>query len=387
LALNFDGPDSDPVRRYFIENALHWVAEYGIDALRLDAVHAIADASERPFLQELATELHALGDRLGRRVYGIAESDLNTLGFLRSPDHGGCGLDAQWTDDFHHALHTLLTGENSGYYRDFGCLGQLAKSYQGGFIYTGQYSPFRRRRHGVPAAEMAGYRHVVCSQNHDQTGNRMRGERLTALVSFESLKLAAGAVLLSPFLPLLFMGEEYGEPAPFQYFVSHSDEDLIAAVRNGRKEEFAFFGWNEDPPDPQAEETFQRARLDHTLREQEPHRTLEAFYRELIRLRRSLPALRNLSKENVEATALENERILLVRRREEGSEILIALNFGPEEVEGAPLSLPEGRWRKLLDSSEDRWRGPGTLVPETVSLPGEAAPRLVGRAVVVFERE
>ncbi|HSN85867.1 MAG TPA: malto-oligosyltrehalose trehalohydrolase [Thermoanaerobaculia bacterium] len=386
LALNFDGPDSDPVRRYFIENALYWVAEYGIDALRLDAVHAIADASERPFLQELATELHALGDRLGRRVYGIAESDLNTLGFLRSPERGGCGLDAQWTDDFHHALHTLLTGEKRGYYHDFGGLGQLAKSFQEGFIYTGQYSPYRRRRHGVPAAEMAGYRHVVCSQNHDQTGNRMSGERLTALVSFESLKLAAGAVLLSPFLPLLFMGEEYGEPAPFQYFVSHSDEDLIAAVREGRQEEFASFGWNEEPPDPQAEDTFARCRLDPSLREREPHRTLEAFYRELIRLRRSLPALQTLSKENVEATALEQERVLLVRRWENGSEILVALGFGPEEGEGAPLPLPEGRWRKLLDSSAERWRGPGTLVPETVSLPGEALPRLAGRGVVVFER-
>ncbi|HEX2642697.1 MAG TPA: malto-oligosyltrehalose trehalohydrolase [Thermoanaerobaculia bacterium] len=377
LALNFDGPDSDPVRAFFVENALHWVAEHGIDALRLDAVHAIADAAERPFLQELATELHALGDRLGRKVYGIAESDLNTLFFLRSPDRGGCGLDAQWTDDFHHSLHTLLTGERSGYYRDFGCLSHMAKAMAGGFVYTGQPSPFRRRRHGVPADELDGSRHVVCSQNHDQTGNRMRGERLTSLVSFESLKLAAGAVLLSPFLPLLFMGEEYGEPAPFLYFVSHSDEDLIEAVRKGRAEEFASFGWQEEPPDPQGEETFQLSQLDRRLREQEPHCTLEAFYRELIRLRKSLPALRNLSKESVTVTTREDKGVLLVHRRADGHEAIVALNFSPEGGV-ARLELPEGRWRRLIDSSNERWGGPGGS--------GDDPPHLVSRAVALFER-
>jgi maltooligosyltrehalose trehalohydrolase len=378
LALNFEGPDSDPVRAFFIENALHWVAEHGIDALRLDAVHAIADASERPFLQELATELHALGERLGRRVHGIAESDLNTLFFLRPPERGGCGLDAQWTDDFHHSLHALLTGERSGYYKDFGGLSHLARAMQGGFVYTGQPSPFRRRRHGVPADELEGFRHVVCIQNHDQTGNRMHGERLTALASFESLKLAAGAVILSPFLPLLFMGEEYGEPAPFLYFVSHSDEDLIEAVRKGRAEEFASFGWQEEPPDPQGEETFQLSRPDRTLRDREPHRTLEAFYRELIRLRKSLPALRNLSKESVTVTAREKEGALLVHRQGEGHEAVVALNFSPEGG-AARLELPEGSWRKLLDSSDERWSGPGGSGED-------APPRLAGRAVALFER-
>ena len=378
LALNFDGPDSDPVRAFFIENALHWVAEHGIDALRLDAVHAIADASERPFLQELGTALHTLGDRLGRKIYGIAESDLNTLFFLRSPDRGGCGLDTQWTDDFHHSLHTLLTGERSGYYQDFGCLSHMAKAMAGGFVYTGQPSPYRRRRHGVPAEELDASRHVVCSQNHDQTGNRMRGERLTSLVSFESLKLAAGAILLSPFLPLLFMGEEYGEPAPFRYFVSHSDEDLIEAVRKGRAEEFASFGWHEDPPDPQGEETFQLSRLDRTLRDREPHRTLEAFYRELIRLRKSLPALRNLSKDRVTVTAREEKGVLLVHRRADGHEAVVALNFSPEG-EAASLDLPEGAWRKLLDSSEECWGGKEGSGEDT-------PPRLAGRAVALFER-
>ncbi|HSK75294.1 MAG TPA: malto-oligosyltrehalose trehalohydrolase, partial [Thermoanaerobaculia bacterium] len=204
LALNYDGPYSDPVRRYFLENAFAWIADYHVDGLRLDAVHAIADNSERPFLQELGTEIRSLADRLLRRVHVFPESDRNTLFYLRRPERGGCGFDAQWTDDFHHSLHTLLTGERSGYYQDFGSLDQMAAAMAGGFVYTGQYSPYRRRRHGVPAGEMSGERHVVCSQNHDQTGNRMNGERLASLTDFESLKLAAGAVLLSPFLPLLF---------------------------------------------------------------------------------------------------------------------------------------------------------------------------------------
>ncbi|HEX7184674.1 MAG TPA: malto-oligosyltrehalose trehalohydrolase [Thermoanaerobaculia bacterium] len=381
LALNYDGPDSDPVRALFIENALCWIAEYHFDALRLDAVHAIADQSERPFLQELATALHDLGGQLGRPVHGIAESDINTLFFLRPPGRGGCGLDAQWTDDFHHALHVQLTGERSGYYQDFGGLPQLAKAMAGGFIYTGEYSEFRRRRHGAPAEEVEAWRHVVCAQNHDQTGNRMNGERLTSLVSFESLKLAAGAVLLSPFLPLIFMGEEYGETAPFLYFVSHSDEDLIQAVREGRKEEFAAFGWREEPPDPQSEETFERSRLDHDLREQGHHRILHNFYRELLRLRRSVPALAHLDKETVETTVLGD--VLLVRRWHPGpavvNEVLIALSFADDP---ATISLPEGPWRKILDSSDDGWGGPGSEVPEAV----EVEVRVLPRSVVVFER-
>jgi len=351
LALNFDGRDSDPVRRYFVENALHWIADFHVDGLRLDAVHAIADNSERPFLQELGQEVADLAGKLGRRVHIFPESDLNTLFFLRSREHGGCGFDAQWTDDFHHSLHTLLTGERSGYYQGFGTLDQMAKALAGGFVYTGQYSPFRRRRHGVPADGLSGARHVVCIQNHDQTGNRMNGERIASLVDFESLKLAAGAVLLSPFLPLLFMGEEYGETAPFLYFVDHSDPDLIEAVRNGRKEEFASFGWREESPDPQSEETFERSRLDPPQRESGWHAELYAFYRELIRLRKTVPALARPSKEGVEAISLEAERAILLRRRNGESEALIVFNFSEEEQK---LPLPDGDWRKVLDSAEER---------------------------------
>jgi maltooligosyltrehalose trehalohydrolase len=368
LALNFDGRETDAVRRYFVENALHWIADFHLDGLRLDAVHAVADNSERPFLQELGQDVKALAARLGRPAYIFPESDLNTLFFLRPPERGGCGFDAQWTDDFHHCLHTLLTGERSGYYADFGGLDQMAKAMAGGFVYTGQYSPFRRRRHGVPADEMAGSRHVVCSQNHDQTGNRMMGDRLSTLVDYESLKLAAGAVLLSPFLPLLFMGEEYGETAPFLYFVDHSDPDLVRAVREGRKEEFAAFGWREEPPDPQSEETFARCRLVQCQHESSRHKTLHAFYGELIRLRKSVPALANLSKKDVEVTAFEAEGVIVVRR---GGEVVIFYNFA-EEARQVPL--PGEAWRKVLDSAEERWEGAGS---------GEGLGR---RSVVVFVR-
>ena len=388
LALNFDGRDCDPVRSYFIENALHWIAEYHFDGLRLDAVHAIADASERPFLQELGAALRDLSDRLGRPVYAFPESDLNTLLFLRQPDRGGCGLHAQWTDDFHHSLHTLLTGERSGYYEDFGSLAQMAKAMDGGFVYTGQPSAFRRRRHGVPADEIEAWRHVVCSQNHDQTGNRLQGERLTELVSFESLKLASGAVILSPFLPLLFMGEEYGEPAPFLYFVSHSDEDLVESVRTGRKEEFSDFVWQGDPPDPQAVETFERSRLHQSLRDLGRHRVLEDFYRELLRLRKTLPALAHLAKESVRATPLEDRNVLLVRRVPsdpgQASPVLIVLAFADEKSEPARLLLHEGPWRKILDSADERWGGPGGRIPDVVEEGGEVL--VAARSVVVLER-
>jgi maltooligosyltrehalose trehalohydrolase len=388
LALNYDGPECDPVRGYFLENALHWLAEYHFDGLRLDAVHAIADNSERPFLQELGTAVRELAERLGRPLYAFPESDLNTLLFLRPADRGGCGLHAQWTDDFHHSLHTLLTGERSGYYEDFGSLAQMAKSMAGGFAYTGEPSTFRRRRHGVPADEVEAWRHVICSQNHDQTGNRMQGERLTALVPFESLKLAAGAVLLSPFLPLLFMGEEYGERAPFQYFISHSDPDLVKAVQEGRKEEFSGFLGQGEPPDPQGQETFERSRLDPSLREKGEHRALENFYRELLRLRKSIPALAHLSKDSVTATPFEEQKVLLVRREEPGSavfnEILFALSFAEEGSEPARIPAPEGSWRKILDSADERWGGSGGRVAERVEDGGEIL--VAARSVVVLER-
>ncbi|MBI5440985.1 MAG: malto-oligosyltrehalose trehalohydrolase, partial [Deltaproteobacteria bacterium] len=225
-AVNFDGVDSDEVRRFFLQNALHWFERYHVDGLRLDAVHAIHDESARPFLGELAEQVGRLGKTCGRPLHLVAESDRNDPRVVRPAEAGGLGLDALWLDDLHHALHSLLTGERAGYYADFGRLGQLAKCYREGFAYSGEYSTYHQRRQGASSRQLPGERFVVFAQNHDQVGNRRLGERLANLVPFEALKLAAGAVLLSPFVPLLFMGEEYGEEAPFLCFVDHGDPEL-----------------------------------------------------------------------------------------------------------------------------------------------------------------
>ncbi|MBI2953654.1 MAG: malto-oligosyltrehalose trehalohydrolase [Chloroflexi bacterium] len=389
-AINFDGPDSDDVRRFFVENATHWFAEFHVDALRLDAIHAIKDFSATPFLQELATATHSLAERLNRRLHLIAESDLNDARVIRSPEIGGLGLDAQWSDDFHHALHSLLTGERAGYYQDFGGVGHLARAFREAFVYSGQYSPFRRCRHGNSPRLNSARQFVVCSQNHDQTGNRMLGERLSQLVAFESLKLAAGAVLLSPFVPLLFMGEEYGETAPFQYFTSHSDRALIEAVRKGRREEFATFNWQGEVPDPQAETTFLRSKLRHHLRRDGHHRALWEFYRELIRLRAALPPLAHLSLESIDVASDEETKTLFVRRWTQQDQVFMLFNFGDGEAV-VPVRVQPGQWRKEMDSSEQRWLGGGSLLPQQLSLEaqaqGEMTLTIQRRAFVVFSRE
>ncbi len=370
LAVNFDGAGSDEVRRFFIENAAYWIRDFHFDALRLDAIHAIFDRSAIPLLQELGDATHGLAASLGRRIYAIAESSLNDSRILRPAEQGGCGLDAQWSDDLHHCLRVLLTGDRSGYYRDFGDFTQLVKAYREGYVYTGEYSVYRGRRHGNSSRDIPAHRFVVCSQNHDQVGNRRLGDRPSTLLSLEALKLAAGAVLLSPFIPLLFMGEEYGEIAPFQYFVSHSDPNLIEAVRRGRREEFAAFDWQGEVPDPQDLQTFLRSQLHWELRMQGQHRVLLEFYRELLGLRRSHPALALLSKDHQEVVGDASRKVLMLRRWCENGEACVLMNFG---TEAAQVSLPAGRWRKLLDSTDQRWLGPGSRVAESVESTGGQA--------------
>lgn len=382
-AINFDGPYCDEVRRYFIDNALYWQTEFHVDALRLDAVHAIPDFSARTFLEELVDETGRRAERLSRQFYLIAESHSNDVRLTNPRERGGYGLHAQWSDDFHHALHTLLTGERESYYQDYGELEHLAKAYREGFVYSGQYSPARRRRYGSPSCDTPAERFVVSLQNHDQVGNRMRGDRLSETLSQEELYLAAAAMLLSPYVPLLFMGEEYGETAPFQYFTSHGDAALVEAVRAGRREEFAEFGWQGEAPDPQDEQTFLRSKLDHGLARQGRHARLRDFYRELIRLRKSLPALARLNKEAQEVT--QGQGVLCVRRRADGDEVCLLLNFNPSET---PLTWPApgGEWRKLLDSSALPWRDARPRLPDQFVADGAASLPVPGRAAALFRR-
>jgi maltooligosyltrehalose trehalohydrolase len=385
-ALNFDGPHSDEVRRFFIENALYWVTEFHIDALRLDAVHAIVDHSAVPFVEELAEAVHHRAEQLRRRVHVIAESNLNDARLVRPREMGGYDLDAQWNEDFHHCLHALLTGERAGYYQDFGGFGQLVKAFSEGFVYSGQYSPYRRCRHGNSSRDVPAHKFVVFSQNHDQVGNRMLGERLSQLVPFEGLKLAAGVVLLSPFIPLLFMGEEYGEMAPFQYFVSYSDADLVEAVRRGRREEFSAFEWKGEPPDPQDEGTFLGSRLNRGLRGEGHHAVLFEFHKEMLRLRRTIAALASLSKEQMEVLGHEKEQVLFLRRWSGNSEVFAVFNFGNAEATLA-LEVSKGRWRKVLDSADERWQGEGSSLPQMPHLEGESTLALSAMSLALFEKE
>jgi maltooligosyltrehalose trehalohydrolase len=369
-AINFDRAQSDHVRRYFIENALQWVEDFHFDALRLDAVHAITDTSAQPFLGELAAAVHRRAAELGRRIYLFPESDLNDARIVSSDPVCGYGLDAAWNDDFHHCIHTLLTNERQGYYGDFGSTAQLARAFSEGFVYSGQESKYRGRRHGNSSKSLGAEKFVVFAQNHDQVGNRRLGERLSSLVSFEGLKVAAGLVLLSPFLPLLFMGEEYGETTPFLYFVSHGDPALIEAVRKGRREEFSRFAWEGDIPDPQDESTFARSRIEWNSRCAESHAVLREFYKELLQLRREDPVFCRHDKNNLEAVPFDSPKALSLRRWHDSHQRLAIFTF---EKNSAPvrISLPEGAWEKLLDSSDSRWNGPGTGAPDRIESSGE----------------
>jgi len=384
--LNFDGPYSDEVRRFFIENAIYWLTEFHIDALRLDALHAILDISSYPFLEELSVAFHKQMEQLKRKAYLIGESAANNARLIRPRELGGYGLDAQWNDDFHHSLHVLLTSEQNGYYQDYGQLQDLVKAFQEGFVYSGQYSHYRQRRHGVSSRDIPAHQFVVFGQNHDQVGNRADSERLSKLVSFEALKLAAGAILLSPFVPLVFMGEEYGETAPFPYFVSHSEPVLVEAVRRGRREEFATFQWQSELYDPQDETTFLAAKINHKLREEGQHQTLLGLYKELIRLRKETPALACLSKDRMEVLGCEKERIIFIRRWDENNKAIVVFNFSHRQT-SVVLPFPSGLWHRRLDSAEERWQGKGSIAPEQLSSKGEATVTLSPWAFVLFSEE
>jgi maltooligosyltrehalose trehalohydrolase len=290
-ALNFDGPGSDEVRRLIADNALMWIRDYHFDGLRLDAVHAIVDQTPVNILEQLEMEIEALGEQLHRTVFLIAESDLNDPRLVRGRDAGGYGLEAVWSDDWHHALHAALTGERSGYYRDFGSLDQLGKALRQAWVYDGVWSEYRHRTRGRRPAGVASHRFVIAAQNHDQVGNRAVGDRLASQVDEGKLQAAAALLLTSPFTPMLFQGEEWAASTPFQYFTDFADRELGNAVREGRRRELAAFGWSPDEvPDPQDPATFERSRLDWGELDDPRHRAMLDWHRALIDLRRRLPA-------------------------------------------------------------------------------------------------
>jgi maltooligosyltrehalose trehalohydrolase len=382
-AVNYDGPGSDEVRRLVIDNALYWVTEYHVDALRLDAVHGIFDFGALHLLQELAQAVHEQAARLGRTVVVIAESDLNDPKLIRSPEQGGYGLDAQWSDDFHHAIHAALTGERSGYYADFGSPEMIAEALREPFVYAGRYARSRNRRHGAPSTGIPRDRFVVAIQNHDQVGNRASGERLSELVSADQLKLAAALLLLSPYVPLLFMGEEYGETNPFHYFISHGDAQLVEAVRKGRREEFAAFGWGDTVPDPQSETTFENSRLGSSRL----GNAVWDLYRDLIAARRWEARGRRWQAALWEDTevAYQDETITLVRRTSAGGRMVAVFNCSDREQEASLPESDSGRWRLVLSTDDMKYGGAGRVPTELHGEAREMVPAAAGRPAVPAE--
>lgn len=359
-AINYDGHLSGGVRNYFLRNAMHWIENYHVDAFRLDSVYAMYDHSGTHVLSELADVVHDTGRRLNRAAHVIVETNENAPYLLQPAGEGGYGLDGQWMSDFHHAVHSYLTGERTGYYHEFGKLPDIARAFEEGYVFSSRSQEGGRRSSskGVRSDQV-----VVAIQNHDEVGNRCFGERLGQLVPFEAQKLAASLAIFSPYLPFLFMGQEYDETAPFQYFIHHSDESLIAAVREGRKREFSGFQWRTEPPDPQDLTTFLRCKLNHNLRESGRHQKLREFYREIIRLSKRLKKSGLLSRENMTLKFSQDEKWLTLRYGHSDG-IWMGFNF---RTDFGNLRFPErGHWFKVLDSADGCWNGSGSQIPKQV---------------------
>jgi maltooligosyltrehalose trehalohydrolase len=354
-AINFDGPGSDGVRRFFIDNALYWLTEYHVDALRLDAIHGIYDFGARHFLDELSEVFQRQAQRLNRKAWLIAESDLDDVRIINPRAQGGYALDAQWHDDFHHALYALLTGEREEFLMDFGGLAELSKSVRDGFVFDWKYSRYRQRHHGSSSKDRPGEQFVGFLQNHDQIANTSRGKRLASLVSAGQVKVAAVLTLCSPFLPLLFMGEEYGETAPFFYFTSFEDVNLANAVREGRKRELGSHYSESEFADPQALSTFERCKLDWSKLEIGPHSGILRLYRDLIALRKQHPSLGNCRKDLTETRFDEQARYLVMKRSDSGGEnSLLVLNFSAE-ARSIPVATDLRQWRRVLTTGADKY--------------------------------
>jgi maltooligosyltrehalose trehalohydrolase len=363
-AINFDDSDCGPVREFFLDNALMWLRDYHCDALRLDAIHAILDRSAVHILEEMRGRVDELEIEVGRPKYLIAESDLNDPRIVRAREVGGYGMNAQWSDDLHHSIHAVLSGEAAGYYGDFGSVGDIAKALQRAFVYDGGYSAHRRRRHGREPTGLDGASFLGYLQTHDQVGNRAIGDRITSIVGTDLAKVGAALVLTSPFIPMLFQGEEWGASTPFLYFTDHPDPDLGRAVSEGRRREFAAFGWNpQEIPDPQDPSTFESSKLTWDEIATEPHNEMLEWYRALIKLRAEQPSLQDPILENVRVQHSEEPRWIVMER----DDVTIACNFDENEVK---VDIDPERTKRLLLSSKPLPDDPSVplLPPRSVAL-------------------
>ena len=386
-AINFDDAWCDGVRHYFIENVLMWFRDFHIDALRLDAVHAIRDFSPKHILREIKEHVNELMESTGKKHYLIVELDLNDTRYIDPPEKGGYGMDAQWVDEFHHALRVSAGGEKVGYYSDFNGVDHLAKAFKDAYVYNGQFSNHRKKNFGASAFNEA-HQFIVFSQNHDQVGNRMLGERTTELVSFEMRKLMAAAVILSPYLPMLFMGEEWSEPNPFLYFVSHTDPVLADAVRKGRKEEFAAFHeahpGKGEAPDPMAMETFLRSRLQWQIINDEPHRTMLEYYRSLIELRKSQPVFSKPDRKQLHIESDEANKTISLQRWTNQQQAICFMNFSNRKQFITPPSDVK-EWKLIFDSASHQWKGPQMAPPQiSGGKPGNTMLELQPESIVIY---
>ncbi|WP_198171575.1 malto-oligosyltrehalose trehalohydrolase [Mucilaginibacter aquatilis] len=382
-AINFDDAGCDAVRHYFIENVLMWFRDFHIDALRMDAVHAIKDFSPVHILAEIKSSVDSLMQETGQKHYLIVECDLNDTRYINPIKKAGYGMDSQWIDEFHHALRITAGGEQTGYYSDFSGIDHLAKAYNDAYVYDGQYSPHRDKNFGSKATENGGEQFIVFSQNHDQVGNRMLGERSSELFSFEMQKLMAGAVLTSPYLPMLFMGEEWAETNRFMYFVSHTDPELAEAVRKGRKEEFAAFHAQGEAPDPMSEETYENSKLQWNSLSNDKHKLMLNFYRELIALRKSLPPLSKLSRKETKAVADTATNTLTLTCKNGDKTAIVLMNFSLN-IQTLYLPATSSSWTKQFDSADVKWNGPHAAPSSLIT---EAPVQLQPESFIIYINE
>ncbi|WP_159522737.1 malto-oligosyltrehalose trehalohydrolase [Sunxiuqinia indica] len=379
--LNFDDTNSDEVKNYFLQNALMWCRDFHIDGLRLDAVHAIYDFSAEHIMKQLAGKLDELSQQTEKPYYLIAESNLNDVRYISSHSKGGYGLNGQWSDDFHHAIHALATNETRGYYEDFGTPEQLSKAIKQAFVFDGLYSKYRKKTYGNSTKNNSGEQFVIFSQNHDQVGNRKHGERLISLSSFEMAKLVAGCMFVSPNVPMLFMGEEYGERNPFYYFVSHLDEELNRLVNEGRKEEFkTFFDDKGEAVNPASEEAFERSKLSWGIQKNPEYQSMYNYYKKLIELRKNHPVLQVPDKDKL--TITENGKGFTLHRWQGDRQILAFMNFDQNDTE---LEVPfnqSGNMDKILDSTSTNWNGKGETSPQKI-IAGETI-KVAKEAILIY---